>query len=208
MKNMVARFERMPQRVMPACCCMILALLLVACGGGTTSTPTPTPTPRPSPTPSPTPTPALTVYTGKGYSISYPQGWKVTPSSNQVTFTGATGFYYLAIVVNPNPNGIINASTFVNAGIEGAKKMKNPHTETLSPTTTVGGDSWVQKSITGTVTTNGQSFDVQTVVMSDNHPANSANTQNFAIVYDTKKSLFATANTSYFQPMLQSFKFT
>ena len=209
MKNMVARFEGMPQRVMPACCCMILALLLVACGGGTTSTPTPAPTPRPSPTPSPTPTPGLTVYTGKGYSISYPQGWKVTPSSDQVAFTDASGDYNLNILVSPNPNGIADASTVVNESISVVKKqMKNPQTETLPPTTTVGGDSWVQKSITGTVTTNGQSFDGQVVVMSDNHPANSANTQNFTIIYATEKSLFATANTSYFQPMLQSFKFT
>lgn len=205
---MVARFKRTPQRVMPACC-MILALLLVACGGGTTSTPTPAPTPQPSSTPSPTPTPGLTVYTGKGYSISYPQGWKVTPSSNQVTFSDATDIYNLTIVVSPNPNGIADASTVVNTSIEATQKtMKNPQTETLSPTTTVGGDSWVQKSITGTVTTNGQSADAQVVVMSDNHPANAANTQNFTIVYATEKSLFATANTSYFQPMLHSFKFT
>jgi hypothetical protein len=209
MKNMVARFERMPQRVMPACCCMILALLLVACGGGTTSTPSPAPTPQPSPTPSPTPTPGLTVYTGKGYSISYPQGWKVTPSGDSVAFSSASSDYSLAIVVSPNPNGIIDASTVVNESISAIKKqMKNPQTETLPPTTTVGGDSWVQKSISGTATSNGQSFDGQIVVMSDNHPANSANTQNFIIEYFTYKSLFATANTSYFQPMLQSFKFT
>ena len=206
---MVSHFKRTPQRVMPAFCCMILALLLVACGGGTTSTPTPAPTPQPSPTPSPTPTPGLTVYTGNGYSISYPQGWKVTPSSKQVTFTGASGVYNLTIVVSPNPNGIADASTVANAGIEATKKtMKNPQTETLPPTTTVGGDSWVQKSITGTETSSGQSVDIQVVVISDNHPTNSANTQNFTIIYGTEKSLFATANTSYFQPMLQSFKFT
>lgn len=86
--------------------------------------------------------------------------------------------------------------------------MKNPQTETLPPTTTVGGDSWVQKSISGTFTSNGQSIDVQYVWISDNHPANSANTQNFIINYGTEKSRFATSNTSYFQPMLQSFKFT
>jgi photosystem II reaction center protein PsbP len=204
---MVSRIKRTPQRAMPASCCMILALLLVACGGGTTSTPTPTP--QPSPTPSPTPTPGLTVYTGNGYSIGYPQGWKVTPNGIQVAFTDATDVYNLTIVVSPNPHGIVDASTVANTSIEAVKKtMKNPQTETLPPTTTVGGDSWVQKSITGTETSNGLSVDVQLVVISDNHPANSANTQNFTIIYATKKSLFASANTSYFQPMLQSFKFT
>jgi len=209
MKNMVSRFKRTPQRVMPACCCMILALLLIACGGGTTSTLTPAPTPQPSPTPSPTPTPGLTLYTGKGYSISYPQGWKVTPISAGIAFSDTTGVYALIIVVNSNPYGIVDASTFANKGIESGKKtMKNLQTETLPPTTTVGGDSWVQKSISGTETSNGQSVDVHVVVISDNHPAKSANTQNFTIIYDTEKSLFATANTSYFQPMLHSFKFT
>jgi hypothetical protein len=86
--------------------------------------------------------------------------------------------------------------------------VKNPQTETLPPTTTVGGESWDQKSISGTETSGGQNLDFQIVVMSDNHPASAANTQNFTIVYGTEKSRFATANTSYFQPMLQSFKFT
>jgi hypothetical protein len=205
----MSRFRLTPQRVMLASCCMILTLLLVACGGGTTSTPTPAPTPRPSPTPSPTPTPGLTVYTGNGYSISYPQRWKVTPSGIQVSFTGASGLYNMTIVVNPNPDSIIDASTVANESIAAVKKqMENPQTETLPATTTVGGDSWVQKSISGTETSNGQSIDVQVVVISDNHPAKSANTQNFTIIYVSEKSVFATANTSYFQPMLQSFKFT
>jgi hypothetical protein len=209
MKYMVSRFKRTPQRVMPVFCCMILALLLIACGGGTTSTPTPAPTPQPSPTPSPTPTPSLTIYTGKGYSISYPQGWKVSSISIGVSFIDASGVYNLAIVVSPNPNGITAASTVANKNIEeGKKRMKNPQTETLPPTTTVGGESWVQKSISGTEPINGQSVDAQVVLISDNHPAHAANTQNFTIAYGTAKSLFATANTSYFQPMLHSFNFT
>jgi hypothetical protein len=199
MKNMSWRFKRTPQSIMPAFCCMILALLLVACADGTTSTPAPTPTP----------TLRLTVYTGKGYSISYPQGWKVTPSSSQVDFSDATGVYNMTILAGPNPGGIADPSTFANASIAAIKKtMKNPQTETLPPTTTVGGDSWVQKSITGMENSNGQNVDLRIVVISDNHPAKSADSQNFTTLYGTEKSLFATANTSYFQPMLQSFKFT
>jgi hypothetical protein len=163
-----------------------------------------------SPTPSPTITPGLTVYAGNGYSIGYPQGWKVTPSGNEaVTFSDETTGYALTIVVFPNPNGITDASTVVKTDIESNKKtMQNPQTETLPPTTTVGGDRWVQQSISGTETSNGESFDVQLVVISDDHPAHSANTQNFTVIYTTDKSSFATANTSYFQPMLHSFTFT
>jgi hypothetical protein len=182
---------------------------VVACGGGTTSTPTPAPTPQPSLTPSPTPTQGLTVYTGKGYAISYPQGWKVTSSKDGVTFSSASDVHTLVITVNPNPYDAVEASKVANASIEaGKKQMENPQTETLPPTTTVGGESWVQQSMSGTETSSGQGVDVQLVVISDNHPSSAANTQNFTIVYATEKSLFATANTSYFQPMLQSFKFT
>jgi hypothetical protein len=215
MKNMISRFKRTPHRVMPVCCCLILALLLVACGGGTTSTPTPAPPPQPSPTPSPTPTPSpiptpvLKVYTGKGYSISYPQGWQVTSASVGVAFRDATNGNSLYISVNPNPNDPVGANTFAKLYIESAKKpLKNPQTETLPPTTTVGGESWVQKSISGTQTVLGLSGVVQLVVLSDNHPAHAADTQNFTIVYQMLKSSFATATTSYFQPMLHSFKFT
>jgi hypothetical protein len=209
MNNIVSRFKRTSQRVIPACCCLILVLLLVACGGGTTSTSTPAPTPQPSPTPSPTPTPGLTVYTGKGYAISYPQGWKVTSSKDGVSFSDASADQALVITVNPDPNDAVEASTVANESIAASKKqMENPQTEILPPTTTVGGENWVQKSISGTETLTGQSVDVQLVVMSDNHPAHAANTRNFTIVYVAEKSSFATANTSYFQPMLQSFKFT
>jgi hypothetical protein len=157
MKIMVSRLQSTPQRVLPACC-LILARLLFACGGGTTSTLTPAPTPQPSPTPSPTSTPGLTLYTGKGYSISYPQGWRVDPVSHGIAFSDATDVYNLAIYVTPNPNGISDASTFANGAIGAVKNtLTNPQTETLPPTTTVDGDSWVQKSIFGTGTIYGQS---------------------------------------------------
>ena len=94
-------------------CALILAMLLVACTGGTTSTPPSTPTAKPSPTP--TPTPALTVYTGKGYAIGYPQGWKVTPSDTQVDFTDATEVYHVTIMIESNSGGAIDASTLVNS---------------------------------------------------------------------------------------------
>ncbi len=57
-------------------------------------------------------------------------------------------------------------------------------------------------------TQNGQSVVVQVVVIVGIHPANSPMSKGFIIVYSTTKSLFVQANTTYFQPMLQSFKFT
>lgn len=181
-------------------------MLLVACAGGTSLTPSSTPTAKPSPTP--TPTPALTVYTGKGYAIGYPQGWKVTPSSTEVDFTDATEVYHVTIMIESNSGGAIDASTLVNTTTDGVKKtMKNPKTESLPPTATVGGESWVQKSISGTETTNGQDVNLQLVIMSTNHPSHATNTQNFIILYGTTQEAFATGDTSYFQPMLKSFKF-
>jgi len=205
-KNMQSRFTCMPPRMVAVFCSLILAILLVACAGGTTSTPSATPTSKPSPTA--TPTPALTVYTGKGYSIGYPQGWKVTASGKQVDFADASGLYHVTIIIESNPGGAIDASLLVNLTTDGIKKMmKNPKAEPLPPTTTVGGESWVQKSISGVETYNGQDVDFHLVLMSDNHPAHSTNTQNFIILYGTTNSGFATGVTSYFQPMLKSFKF-
>lgn len=202
---MLSRFKGTPPGMVAVFYFLMLALLLVACGGGTTSAPTPTPTP----TPRPSPTPALTVYRGNGFSMDYPKDWTVTPGDHNVTFKGAGGLYTFIAGAIPNPGGSIDANTLASKAIEGAKtQVKNIQTVPLPSTTTVGGDSWVQKSITGTETSTGQGLALQLVVLSDNHPAHATNTQIFTIVYDTEKSLFASATTSYFQPMLQSFKFT
>jgi hypothetical protein len=203
---MLSRFKCMPSGMVVVFCSLILTLLLVACGNATTSTPSATPASKPSPTA--TPTPPLTVYAGKGYSIGYPQGWKVIPSAKQVDFTNASELYHVTIILEPNSGGAIDASTLVNGSIDGIKKtMKTPKAESLPPTTSVGGESWVQKSISGTETSNGQDVTLHIVVMSDNHPAHATTTQNFILLYGTTNSGFATGDTSYFQPMLKSFKF-
>ena len=163
----------------------------------------------PTPGTTPTPMPGFTVYMGNGYSISSPQEWKVTPSDQEVTFTGASGLYNLTIMITPNQGGTADARAVADASIAAAKEqMTTSQMEPLPAMTTVGGENWVQESISGTETSDGQSVDLQFVVISINHPAYSANTQNFTIVYGTEKSLFAMANTSYFQQMLRSFTFT
>ncbi len=210
---MLSQFRHGSHSFVLLACSILLAMLLAACGGGgTTSSPTPTPTPTlaPSPTPSATPTTSSNTYTGgTGYTITYPAGWKVDGSGNRVTFADATGAYSLTIGVAPNPNGLASADFIANTALTAAKaKLTNSKDENVSATTTVGGDSWVQKSASGTTTSGGQSVDLQFVVIGDNHPASSPSTNSFTIVYITAKQLFATASSTYFQPMLQSFKFT
>jgi hypothetical protein len=211
---MLSRFRHGPHSLVLLACSILFAMLLAACGGGgTTSSPTPTPTPTlaPSPTPSPTPSPAtsLTTYTGDGYTIGYPSSWKANAQSSKVTFADSTGIYNMTIVVTPNPGGAISADTLATTGITAVKtQLKNPQDGNLPATTTVGGDSWVQKSTIGGSTAAGTSVPLEFVVISDNHPASSPSTKSFTIIYGTAQQSFASAKTSYFQPMLQSFKFT
>ena len=151
----------------------------------------------------------MTTYTGSGYTIGYPQGWKVNAADKSVVFTDSTGVYNLTIVISPNPGGIASPDTVVNAGINGVKgSLTNTQTVNVPASTTIGGDTWVQKSIAGNSTAAGQTGMVQMVVASDNHPANSASTNSFTIIYATLQATFDTANSQYFQPMIQSFKFT
>ncbi|HJT56448.1 MAG TPA: hypothetical protein VJ761_08135 [Ktedonobacteraceae bacterium] len=192
---------------------LLLALLLAGCnlggGSGNAPTPTPTPTPTPKPTPSPTAIP-LTTYTGTGFTIGYPQGWKVThQGNNAIQFTDPSGIYNFAVAVTSNPGGVVSPNEQINVALSaGNSNLKNPQPVSVPPTTSVGGDTWSQKSETGNATVNGQNTIVQLVVIADNHPPNSPSTRSFLIAYGTGKSIFVAANTTYFQPMLLSFKFT
>ncbi len=192
-------------------CSLLLAVLLIACGGGGTSaTSTPTPTPMPTTPPSPTP-PPLTTYTGSGYTIGYPQGWKVKTSSDGVTFTDPNGLAYVTVRTAPNPNGVVTTDTQTSLAIQVFKSSaKNEQKVDIAATAMVGGDTWSQQAATGDITPSGQSspVNVKIVVLADNHPANSSSTKSFVIGYATGTPLFDLANTSVFQPILQSFKFT
>lgn len=188
---------------------VILTILLAACnlGGGSGTASTPTPTPKPSPTAT---TPPLIPYNGSGFTINYPQGWKATQQgANAIQFADPLNIYNLAVAVSPNPGGVASPDTIINASLSaGSSRLKNPQPENVSPTTTVAGETWSQKSESGDTTVNGQNTTVKLVVIAANHPANSPSTNSFLIAYGTGKSLFDSANKIYFQPMLQSFKFT
>jgi hypothetical protein len=209
------RYKSISRKMALLVSALIFTILLAACGGGTTTNPTPTPTTaaKPSPTIPPTATLPATAgfvkYRGSGFTIDYPQGWKATTAGKNTVFADSSGIYNLTIVTSPNPGGIASPDTVVNAGIQGVKgTLTNPQTVNVPATTTIGGDTWVQKSIKGSSSTGGQAGVVQLVVASDNHPANSPSTTSFTVIYATLQITFDAANAQYFQPMLQSFKFT
>jgi hypothetical protein len=195
-------------------CGIFLVLVVAACGsGGTTTGTTPTATSQPAQTPtaasSPTTSGSLTTYTGNGYSIEYPQGWKVNASGNNVVFSDPTGIYSLTVAVAPNPGGTIDTGSVLNTASQLlTSNLKNTQTVNVPASTTIGGDTWMQKSLAGTSTVNGQTGTVQAVIAADNHPANSSSTNAYTITYETLQATFATATSQYFQPMVQSFKFT
>lgn len=182
-------------------CSVLLAILLPACGGEA-------PPPALTTTSTPSSTARMITYKGDGYSIAYPSAWKVNAQGTRVTFAVSTGIYNLTIVVSPNPGGVASADTVASAGIKGASThLKNAQNGDLPATTIVGGDSWMQKSTTGVLTTS-SGVTMEFAVLADNHPASSSSTISYMIIYGTTQDLFSSSSSSYFQPMLQSFKFT
>ncbi|MBV9232352.1 MAG: hypothetical protein JOZ18_23795 [Chloroflexi bacterium] len=192
---------------------LLLTLLLSACnfGFGGNSSASATPTAQPAPTqPAPTQSSAstLTTYTGDGFTIGYPAGWTAKQNATGVVLSDSTGVATLAVELVPNPNGSLPIAPLIQNAMNSAQGQgKNFQTVPIAPTTTVGGDSWSQAAATGDSTRNGQTVNMKIVVLADNHPANAANTRTYLIVYGTATRLFDTANTTLFQPMLQSFKF-
>jgi hypothetical protein len=200
---------------MLALCTFILAVLLVACGGSSTgSTTTPTPVPTSPPTSAPTTAPtsatgAMTAFQGNSFTISYPQNWQTTTTANNIfTFADSTSNIKMTITVAPDPNGTISADTVASTALQAAQVLlKNSQTVTVPSTTSVGGDSWNQVSASGTQRLNNQDTAIQVVVIATVQPASSLLSKSFTILYQAPASTFNQDNTTYFQPMLQSFKF-
>ncbi len=183
----------------------LMLFMLVACGDGNNGSAKATPTSAP-----PT-TSTLSTYKGDGYEIGYPQSWKVNTGSNGlVTFADPQGIAYVTIHVMPNPNGIISTANQVELGLQGFKSQaKNYQQANISPTATLGGDTWSQGSASGEVKVNGQPTPVlvKTVILANNRPAQTLSTRSFVIAYATGQQVFDLADVGFFQPMLQSFKF-
>jgi len=213
---MLKRLHYITNGTMLALCTLILAVLLVACGGssigGTTSTPTPVPTSPPTSAPTTLPTSAtgaMTAFQGNSFTISYPQNWQTTTKANNIfTFADSTGTLKMTLTVAPDPNGTISADSVASTALQAAQVLlKNSQAVTVPSTTSVGGDSWSQVSASGTQRLNNQDTNIQVVVIATVHPANTLLSKSFTILYQAPVSTFSQDNTTYFQPMLQSFKF-
>jgi hypothetical protein len=149
------------------------------------------------------------IYKGIGFTIEYPATWKLTASSTEVAFTDPSGGYNLTIGLTPNPNGAKTADQLADGGIGGAKtNLKDVQVLNVSPTTMVGGQAWSQRSISGTSRLNGQSSAIEATVLANNYPTHTTATRGYVIVYVAARDQFAQAKIAYFQPMLESFKYT
>lgn len=161
--------------------------------------------------PTPTSSTNLVTYQGDGFSIGYPGDWKVTKSATNITFTGPQGATKVLITVANNPNGLIPADKAVEGGLQVFKsQVKHYQKATIAATTTLAGDTWSQAAATGDLVPQGQTsaVSVKTVIIGDNHPANDPSTKAFVIAYATGSQIFDLVDSSYFQPMLQSLKFS
>ena len=223
---MVFPIQFLVRRLAGGAAVLALILLLVACGGGSANNksntssgtsanpvkqvvPTTMATVRVTGTATATKNPLFKTYTGTGYTIQYPPDWKMTTSSSETAFTDPSGSYNLTIGSTPNPNSAKTADQLADGGITGAKtNLKNVQTVNVPQTTMVSGLPWSQRSITGTSTLNGQSSDIEATVLANNHPLHTTDTKGYVIVCVAAKDKFDQAQTKYFQPMVQSFKFT
>jgi hypothetical protein len=188
---------------------VLLLVLLTACsfnfggatGGNSSSSSGATPTPAPA---------SLKTFNGDGFSIGYPQDWKQeSQSGGQVVFTDALGTAAFIVQVASNPNGVLPVDKALDGGLSTFKSSaKNYKDENAPATTTVGGSSWKQKAGSGDVDAKGTAVNGKIYILATNHPENTPTTKLFVIVYDAPSLTFDQANTSDFQPMLQSFKFT
>lgn len=191
---------------------LILGLLLSACDiFGSSSSATPTPTKAAN-----TGTTALTTYTGDGYTIGYPQGWTAkshgkgpTNTGKSVILTDSTGLATLTINEVENPYGSAPTSLLLDATVAAFKIGASNYQETqIAAQTTVGGQSWDQRSGTADVTVQGTKGNVKFVALGANYPAHTKQTRLYTILYAAPTLTFDTFNASAFQPMLQSFTFT
>ena len=206
---MLKRLHYLLNATMLALSSLMLVVLLVACGGSSTSDTTSTPAPTPTPASPTAATGAMTAYQGNSFTMSYPQNWQITKQANNLfSFTDSTGSIKMTITVAPDPNGTISADSVASTALQAAQVLlKNAQTVSVPSTTIVGGDGWSQVSASGTQRLNNQDTDIQVVVIATVHPASTLLSKSFTILYQAPVAVFSQADTTYFQPMLQSFTF-
>ena len=109
----------------------------------------------------------------------------------------------MTITVAPDPNGAFSADSVASTALKAAQVLlKNSQTVSMSSTTTVGGDSWSQISVSGTQRLNNQDTTIQVVVIANVHPASSLLSKSFTILYQAPVSTFSQDNTTYFLSLI------
>jgi hypothetical protein len=215
-------------------CSLMPILLFAACSTSGSSDTTTIPTP----TPTPTPAPALMTYSGQGYTIGYPKGWTyksmngqslptntsinnyintLSHAANQAgqevpitTFTNSLGVNTLTVGTLPNPSAIIPPVTALSVATQASQSsVKNYKKVSIATQTTLDQQTWDQTAATGDIPQSaGATENGKTVALVTNYPASSASTKLYFIVYAGPASTFDKIDTTAFQPMLKSFKFS
>jgi hypothetical protein len=156
-------------------------------------------------------TSGLSTYDGGTYTIGYQADWKIEKKENGIViFTSPLGPIKLGIAKIPNPGEIAPAdassASTLGATIIGVKNAQQQGSPT---TTTVGGVSWNQITQVGTVEMdNGQTVQAKITYLVTNYPAKNQSTNLYTIAYAGTTDTYDILKSTYFQSMLDSFKFT
>jgi hypothetical protein len=199
-------------RMVPlAFCSFILLALLSACDlfGGAGSNASATPTTAAASTPAPAS--EMKLYTGDGFTIKYPQEWKLKEDKglSLVSFTDPITQSTFTIQTTPNPGGLISSDQILAGAPEILKStgMTKIQKDGAATSTTLAGETWKQQGFTSEITQSGQAIAVKSVVLTSNHPAQAQNTTAYSLAYAGAQALFDQTNSLIFQPMLQSFQY-
>lgn len=211
-RRMLLSQKPMTHRLFLCCSFFLFVLTLTACSdsGGTRTGNTANGTTSRSASPAPTSTAQKKTYTGANFSFTYPANWQAQGSGNQVIFQDVQGLNALTVIITPNPGGLKSAGSLADATFPAVEKaiLTNPQSSSLSPTTMVAGETWIQRGATGTLSTGGQSVPGTLILLVDNHPASSPATLAYEIYYGGPTSTFEQIKNTVFQAMLQSFTFS
>lgn len=192
------------QRLFFACSAIVLATILAACGGSGTSV-SPTATPQSSPSGPP----VFRPYSSPFFSITYPENWVIRTSRTTITFSDTPGTYNLAVNVAPDPHGSVSSDQLAEQSLKLTRaSLLNPQSVNMPSTITLAGVTWSQRAIIGDTLSNGQRVAIEVVILTTNYPEHAANTKGVVLSYLGAKALFTQAQSAYFSPMLQAFKFT
>lgn len=190
---------------------LLFSMLLSACSlFGGEEQPAATPTPENQPTNPPiNPAANFELYQGDGFSIKYPQGWEVTedPDTQRVTISEPATTLSLVIQSVPNPGGLIAPETAVDVLIQATLPDAE---EQSSEAVTINGQEWQKKTVKAEVeeSSSGQKVPATGAILTTNYPADNPNTQAYGLIYAAPDLIFATTDTTIFQPMVNSFEFT